>query len=66
MEKYHEIKLNDFVIIYGLTKNQKLVVEKQYKPAIGRLVYTLPKGAIDKGETSLSAAKKRIFRRNRL
>ena len=61
VEKYHEIKLNDFVIIYGLTKNQKLVVEKQYKPAIGRLVYTLPKGAIEKGETSLSAAKREFL-----
>lgn len=61
VEKYHEIKLNDFVIIYGLTKNQKLVVERQYKPAIERFVYTLPKGAIDKGETSLCAAKREFL-----
>ena len=60
IERYHEIKLNDFVIIYALTKDNKLVIEKQYKPAIKTFTYTLPKGAIEKGETSLSAAK-RLF-----
>ena len=61
IEKYHEIKLNDFVIIYALTKNNKLVIEKQYKPAIKTFTYTLPKGAIEKGETSLSAAKREFL-----
>ena len=61
IEKYHEIKLNDFVIIYALTKDNKLVVEKQYKPAIKTFTYTLPKGAIERGETSLSAAKREFL-----
>jgi ADP-ribose pyrophosphatase len=61
VEKYHEIKLIDYVIIYALTKNNKLVVEKQYKPAIEGFAFTLPKGAIEKGETSLSAAKREFL-----
>ena len=61
VERYHEIKLNDFVVIYALTKNNKLVIEKQYKPALQGFTYTLPKGAIEKGETSLSAAKREFL-----
>lgn len=61
IEKYHEIKLNDFVIVFALTEDNKLVIEKQYKPAINDFSYTLPKGAIEKGETSLKAAKREFL-----
>ena len=61
IERYNEIKLNDFVIVYALTKHNKLIVEKQYKPAINDFILTLPKGAIEKNESKLSAAKREFL-----
>ena len=43
-----------------------MVIEKQYKPAIKTFTYTLPKGAIEKGETSLSAAKENFWKKQDL
>ncbi len=61
INNFHKIKLSDFSIVYALTKSGKVVVEKQYKHGLGKVVLNLPQGKIEKKETPLKCAKRELL-----
>jgi ADP-ribose pyrophosphatase len=52
---YYSIKPPDYVAILALTPENKLVIVKQYRPAVEDYTYELPSGHIDSGETPSQA-----------
>lgn len=51
----------DGVLILPVTKDDEVVLIKQYRPAIGDFIYELPAGLIDKGENIEEAAKRELY-----
>lgn len=51
----------DGVLILPITKEDEVVLIKQYRPAIGDFIYELPAGLIDKGEEIEEAAKRELY-----
>ena len=48
---YYSIKPSDYVTVLARTKDNKIIVLKQYRPAIEDYTYELPSGHMEKGET---------------
>lgn len=46
--------------VFCLTKEGKVVVIRHYRPGVDKLIFDLPTGHIDKGETPLQAAKREL------
>ncbi len=51
----------DGVMIIPITKEDELIIIKQYRPAIDGFIYEFPAGLIDEGETVEQASKRELF-----
>ncbi len=59
--EYYVLEYPDWVNIIALTKDGKIVMERQYRHALGNTCYELPCGVIEAGETPLEAAKRELL-----
>jgi ADP-ribose pyrophosphatase len=50
-QTYYSIKPSDYVAILARTSDDKVIIVRQYRPAIEDYVYELPSGHLEKGET---------------
>ncbi|HDZ61681.1 MAG TPA: NUDIX hydrolase [Nitrospirae bacterium] len=50
-QTYYTIKPSDYVAILARTPEGKVIIVRQYRPAIEDYVYELPSGHLEKGET---------------
>lgn len=60
VEGYFVRESRGFVVIFALTPDNRVVLVRQYKHGIGRIVLELPAGAIDPGETPLETARREL------
>ena len=59
--EYYVLEYPDWVNIIAITKDGQIVMERQYRHALGNTCYELPCGVIEKGETPLEAAKRELL-----
>ncbi len=57
---FYEVKEPDIVTIIPMLDSDTLIVERQYRPALGKYIYETPAGHIDKGETPAIAAAREL------
>ena len=60
MPEYYVLEYPDWVNIIAITKDEKFVMERQYRHAAEITAYELPCGVIEKGESPLEAAKREL------
>lgn len=60
-KKFYKINHNNAVVILGLTKDNKVILIKQYRPIQKKLTLEFPSGNIDKKEKPIKAAKRELF-----
>ena len=53
-------ELPDWVNIIAITKDEKFVIEEQYRHGIQKVCFELPAGDVDQGEDPLRAAKREL------
>ncbi len=53
---FYSIKPSDYVSILAQTPDEKIIIVRQYRPAIEDYVYELPSGHLKEGETPEQAA----------
>ncbi len=53
LDKYHALRERDGVVIVALTPQEDLLLVRQYRPGIEALVYELPAGFVEDGETDV-------------
>ena len=58
--EYYVLEYPDWVNIIAITKDDQIVMERQYRHALGNTCYELPCGVIEAGETPLEAAKREL------
>ena len=59
--EYYVLEYPDWVNIIAITKEGKMIMERQYRHALGNTCYELPCGVIEAGETPLEAAKRELL-----
>ncbi|HEY8296777.1 MAG TPA: NUDIX hydrolase [Candidatus Baltobacteraceae bacterium] len=60
IDDYFVRESRGFVIVFALTAGGEVVLVRQYKHGIGRVVLELPAGAIDDGETPAETAAREL------
>ena len=60
-KKYHSFSQTDYVSLLAITKKNKVVLVKQYRPAIEKFTIELPGGLRDKNELPKSTAVRELF-----
>lgn len=58
---YYKIIIEDGVIILAITKDKKLILVRQFRPALKTYALEFPAGGIDKNENPLDAAKRELY-----
>lgn len=61
INNYFRVKLQDYVIILARNNNRDVLVQSQYKHAIGKICLGLPTGCIDNNEDPIDAAKRELL-----
>ncbi len=59
--KWFAVKKPNAVCVFCLTKKGKVVAIRYFRPAIQKVIFDLPTGFINKGETPLQAAKRELL-----
>lgn len=60
LEDLHSNKADSVVIIMTNKENNKILLNKEFRLAVGELVYNFPAGLIDKGEIPEESAKREL------
>jgi len=60
IESYYVRESRGFAVIFALTPDDRVVLVRQYKHGVGRMVLELPAGSIDEGETPLACARREL------
>lgn len=55
-EEYYSVKTNDYCCLIGITKDQKIVLVRQFRPAVETMTLELPAGHVDDGENPREAS----------
>jgi ADP-ribose pyrophosphatase len=57
---YFRVLKNDVSVILPLIDKEHILLERQFRPAIGLRVYEVPAGHFEKGDTAIRAAKREL------
>ena len=60
-QEYYVLEYPDWVNIIAITKDGQMIMERQYRHALGKTCYELPCGVIEEGETPLEAAQRELL-----
>ncbi len=58
---YYSLKLADYAAVVALTEEQRVLIVRQYRPAVEHETLELPSGLVDAGETPLEAARRELL-----
>lgn len=57
----HVLDYDDEIMIFAVTKDQQVVLIRQYRHGVQDVILELPGGSVDAGETPLEAAKRELI-----
>lgn len=57
---YYEVVEPDIVTIIPILDDGRIVIEKQYRPVIGKYIYEVPAGHVSSGEAPMRAAAREL------
>jgi ADP-ribose pyrophosphatase len=58
---YYSLRLPDYAVVVALTEDQRILVVKQYRPAVEQYTLELPSGIIDPGEAPAGTARRELL-----
>jgi 8-oxo-dGTP pyrophosphatase MutT (NUDIX family) len=60
-EPYYSLKLPDYAAVVALTDEQRVLIVRQYRPAVEHHTLEIPSGLVDAGETPMEAARRELL-----
>jgi ADP-ribose pyrophosphatase len=60
-EPYYSLRLPDYSAVVAITAEDRVVIVRQYRPAVERYTLELPSGLVDPGETAGEAARRELL-----
>jgi 8-oxo-dGTP pyrophosphatase MutT (NUDIX family) len=64
-EPYYSLKLPDYAAVVAITEEQRVLIVRQYRPAVEHDTLELPSGLVDPGETPGEAARRELLEETR-
>jgi len=61
VHQFHSIKQADYATVFAVTKDGKIPLVRQYRPALERITLELPSGLVDAGEQPEQAAVRELL-----
>lgn len=61
MNDYYIIESNDWANVIALTKDNQLILERQYRHGLGKICIELPSGSIEERESPIQAARRELL-----
>lgn len=61
VDNYYRIHLPEFVMVYAKRDDGKILIERQYKHALGAVALALPTGCFEDGEMPVEAGKRELL-----
>jgi 8-oxo-dGTP pyrophosphatase MutT (NUDIX family) len=58
---YYSLRLPDYAAVVAFTQDQRVLLVRQYRPAVERYTLELPSGLVDAGETPAEAAGRELL-----
>jgi len=58
---YYSLKLPDYTSLIALTDDRRILLVRQYRPAVERYTLELPSGLVDPGESAAEAARRELL-----
>ena len=62
IDNFFVLERPDWILVFPVTKNKEVILVKQYKHGIGKIILELPAGGVDESDRSTLAAAKRELR----
>jgi 8-oxo-dGTP pyrophosphatase MutT (NUDIX family) len=60
-QPHYSIRTRDYVTVVAVTDDNRFLLVRQFRPAVGRTTLELPSGHVENGETPESAARKELL-----
>lgn len=57
---FYRVKSSNSVVILPILDDGRVILERQYRPAIGRYLYEIPAGHMDDGESPINTARREL------
>lgn len=61
IERFYRVDLPTYAMIVPITKSNRVVMVRQYKHGVGKVIMNLPGGYVEQGETPLEAAQRELL-----
>jgi len=58
---YYTLKLPDYASMVALTSDQRVLIVRQYRPAVDQYTFELPSGLVDPGESPGDTARRELL-----
>jgi len=58
---YYTLKLPDYASIVAVTEEGRVLIVRQYRPAVERYTFELPSGIVDPGESPAESARRELL-----
>ena len=59
-EPYYSLRLPEYVAVVALTPDERILLVRQYRPAVEQFTLELPSGLVDPGETPEQTARREL------
>ncbi len=59
-DEYYVLEYPDWVNVIAITEDGKMILERQYRHALGRVGFEIPAGVVEDGEDPMDAAKREL------
>ncbi len=59
-DEYYVLEYPDWIGVIAITEDGRMVLERQYRHALGRVGYEIPAGVVEEGEDPMDAAKREL------
>ncbi len=59
-DEYYVLEYPEWINIIAITEDGRMILERQYRHALGRVCYEIPAGVVEEGEAPIDAAKREL------
>jgi ADP-ribose pyrophosphatase len=61
VETFYTVKTHRYVVVLAVTRDERVPLVRQYRPAVDAMSLELPSGHLDPGETAADAARRELL-----